>query len=151
MGVGGEGMSGNLSRRGSQAAGRFQRRLEEASAEVAAESSAAPRIAVAAAGGSESDAASRLGGGATAGSFGGKSAETAKTTWGDDQPETAPGAGGSEIQWTPPEDRMLERLVRECVFDFDLVAARFSSTGDVGHRERGEGDDDVLVAEAVVV
>lgn len=156
MGVGGgEGMSvsGSPSRRGSSksAAGRFQRRLEEASAEVAAESAAAPRIAAAAAAGrtetGEAYPLSGAGGGAAAGGLlAGGSTKTTKKTWGDDQLETgAPRGGGSEKQWTPREDRRLESLVRECVFDFDLVAARFSSAGDMDCcGDGGEGDDDLV-------
>ena len=141
-GVDGEGMmsvSGSPPRRGSRAsAGRFQRRLEEASAEVAAESAAAPRIATAAAVGEAQtrEACLYSGGGAAAGGLlGGESRGTTRKTWGEhDQLETGdPGDDGPLKQWTPREDGRLKRLVRECVFDFDLVAARFSSAGDADY------------------
>lgn len=142
MGVAGEGVGASPSRGGSKATGRFQRRLDEASAEVAAESAAAPRIAFAAAGETETGEACLSGGGATAGGLGGEWTKTMKKTWSDDQLQTAAasshGGDGGPRQWTPPEDRKLERLVRECVFDFDLVAARFSSAGDVDCGGRGE-------------
>eukprot|EP00752_Nemacystus_decipiens_P009461 g8459.t1 len=144
---GGEGMSviASPSRgRSNAAAGRFQRRLEEASAEVVAELAAAPRIAVAAtAGEPETKGGACLSGGraAAGGILIGQS--TKKTTWGDDLP---PGAWGDQkMGWTPREDRRLERLVRECVFDFDLVAARFSSAGDVD--SCGDGASRVFTAE----
>lgn len=157
MGVGvGEGLGVGPSRRGggsAKATGRFQRRLEEASAEVAAESAAAPRIAVAAAAGEEAKTGeARLsgGGGATACGLAGESTKTMKKkTWGDDDDHhqldtvavAAPVGGGRQERWTPREDRRLERLVRECVFDFDLVAARFSSSSSAGDVNRGDGGE----------
>lgn len=158
MGLGGgEGISGSPPRRGSKAAGRFQRRLEEASAEVAAESATAPQIVAAAAGETET-AVARLssGGGASADGLRGGSTKTAVSkTWEDDQLQAAAplarstGDDGARKRWAMREDRRLERLVRECVFDFDLVAAQFFSGGDVGDGDGGEGDG-VLVADAAV-
>lgn len=91
----------------------FQRRLAEASAEVSAESAAATQIASTTnAGDAAAAAVKRRGGG---------------------------GSGGSgRRRWTEWEDRVLERLVRECVFDFDLVAARISSSVVDGDRDEGE-------------
>lgn len=148
-------------RHGSKASGRFQRRLEEASAEVAAESAAAPRIAVAAAGETETGEACLSGGGGgrggTAGSgLGGEStSKTMKETisWGAHD-DLLPGDGNGpdkSQEWTPGEDGRLERLVRECVFDFDLVAARFSSAGDRGYDDGGEGGDVLAAAHTLAV
>lgn len=145
-GVTGEYISASPSRRGSKAGGRFQRRLEEASAEVVAESAAAPQIAAAAEGEAVTGGACLSSSRAAAELCQGESTKTAKI-WSDDQLKSAAassrsaGDGGTRQRWTPAEDRRLECLVRECVFDFDLVAARFSSAGDVGCGDGGKSHD----------
>lgn len=95
----------------------FQRRLEEASAEISAESAAAPQIA---------------------------STTTRRDTATTVESRGRGGSGGSggsvHHGWTVREDRVLEHLVRECVFDFDLVAARISSATDDARDARDEGE-----------
>lgn len=85
----------------------FQRRLEEASAEVSAESATATQIVSTTARGDTAAAAATV--------------ERRRGSGGG-------GGGSGRRGWTVREDRVLERLVRECVFDFDLVAARISSS-----------------------
>ncbi|CAM9745117.1 unnamed protein product, partial [Ectocarpus sp. 13 AM-2016] len=124
-------------RGGGAVAGGFQRRLEEASAEVSAEAAASPQIVA-----------------ATSGPRGCPAENTQQTqrhrgeqvpfpgaTEGSGKCDPGGGVGGGWSggrQWTASKDRALARLVRECEFDFDLVAARFSSAiagGDGGGEE----------------
>ncbi|CAM9464194.1 unnamed protein product [Ectocarpus sp. 6 AP-2014] len=122
---------------GGAVAGGFQRRLEEASVEVSAEAAALPQIVT-----------------ATSGPRGNPAENTQQTrrhrgeqvpfpgaTEGSGKCDPGGGVGGGRSggrQWTASRDRALARLVRECEFDFDLVAARFPScvaSGDGGEEE----------------
>ncbi|CAN0037672.1 unnamed protein product [Ectocarpus fasciculatus] len=123
--------------------GGFQRRLEEASAEVSAEAAASPQIVTA----------------TTTSGPRGSPAENTQTQRDRGEQVTFPGAtegsgkcdpGGGDSggwgrgrQWTAPNDRVLARLVRECEFDFDLVAARFSSAVASGD----DGEEKTITAE----
>ncbi|CAM9262435.1 unnamed protein product [Ectocarpus sp. 4 AP-2014] len=129
-------------RDGGAVAGGFQRRLEEASAEVSAEAAASPQIVP-----------------ATSRPRGNPAENTQQTQrhrqeqvpvpgategFGKCNPGGGVGGGWSGVrQWTVSKDRSLARLVRECEFDFDLVAARFSSAVASGD---GAGEE-VITAE----
>ncbi|CAM9251680.1 unnamed protein product, partial [Scytosiphon promiscuus] len=99
---------------------RFQRRLEEASAEVSAEAAASPQIVHAA-------------GAARRGTKHPQKADRSDKVPASSGASTGKLSGdcgegrGHRRRWTTGEDRRLGRLVRELEFDFDLVAARFSS------------------------
>ena len=136
-------VGGSPPRRGDKAGRTFQRRLEEASAEAYAESAAAPQIAAATGVTRAEEWGENNGlscGVAVAGGIGRESTEAMK---GVDRQPTGGGGDGVHGGWTEWEDGRLKRLVRECVFDFDLVAARLSSPAAAVDGDGGEsgGDD----------
>lgn len=123
-------------RGGGAVAGGFQSRLEEASAEVSAEAAASPQIVPATSGqrGNPTENAQIW-------RDRGKQAPFPEAAEGSGKRDPGGDCGGGWSggrKWTAPKDRALARLVRECEFDFDLVAARFSSAVTSG--DGGEGD-----------
>lgn len=139
-------------RGGGAVAGGFQRRparLEEALAEVSAEAAASPQIVTDTSGPRGNPAENTQ----QPQRHRGEQVPFPGATEGSGKCDPGGGIGGGWSggrQWTASKDRALARLVRECEFDFDLVAARFSSaiaSGDGG----GEGDISLLSVVVVVV
>ncbi|CAN0220963.1 unnamed protein product [Ectocarpus sp. 12 AP-2014] len=130
-------------RGGGAVAGGFQRRLEEASAEISAEAAASPQI-VAATGGPRGSPAENT---QQTQRHRGEQVPFPGATKGSGKCDPGGGVGvgwSGGRQWTTSKDRALARLVRECEFDFDLVAARFSSA-IVG--DDGGGEEEAVTAQ----